>query len=653
MKSASLSAMLFAVVFSFSAANARANVGLNVNDTSSSLVAQTARYSIQIQKAPYGLTILVGNKELLKSAVGAGNFFLRDEKLQRFERVKSWQEISNGLQLIVSSTLASVDGEILFYFFEDHLQIEMKTLDQEQNAQIGASFILKTGRHWYGGNVTSAHDWPLETGSMVLDPFYSTSNQTSPIWLSSSGSGILVPTYQLMGFSIDKDNDGLFSFHVKDADRLSYQLVVRNNIVEAFSSMVQLVGRPRQVPPREYFTQPIFNSWIEFHTEVNQKGLEVYVQQIKAHGFASRIVEIDDKWSTTYGDFVFDSSKFPDPKSMIERFHSMGLRVILWATPFFEKSSKNYQLAEKNRYLIMDGKGDRPYITEWWDGHAALVDLSNPKAYEWFLGLLQNLVREYGIDGFKLDAGDGEFLAKPFTSFGQISSSKYTDLYASIGRFFDINELRVSWMVQELGLVQRLRDKDPTWSPVDGLNSLIPHGLAEGLIGYQYFCPDIIGGGLDSGFYGPDAKGIDAELFVRWTEASALMPMMQYSYAPWRMEEKFVSIVRKYSKLHEDLGNYIYSLAVKASRDGTPIIRPLFFRNPEDERTYGISTQFMLGDRFLVAPVLKKGASCRDIYLPQGTWADFWSGKIFKGGQMLKDHPAPLEVLPIFISIEP
>ena len=201
-------------------------------------------------------------------------------------------------------------------------------------------------------------------------------------------------------------------------------------------------------------------------------------------------------------------------------------------------------------------------------------------------------------------------------------------------------------MVQELGLVQRLRDKDPTWSPVDGLNSLIPHGLAEGLIGYQYFCPDIIGGGLDSGYYGPDAKGIDAELFVRWTEASALMPMMQYSYAPWRLDEKSVSVCRRYSKLHEDLGNYIYGLALKSSQDGSPIIRPLFFRNPEDERTFTTSDQFMLGDRFLVAPVLKKRANYRDVYLPQGTWADFWSGKIYAGGQTLKCYPAPLEVLP-------
>jgi alpha-glucosidase (family GH31 glycosyl hydrolase) len=299
----------------------------------------------------------------------------------------------------------------------------------------------------------------------------------------------------------------------------------------------------------------------------------------------------------------------------------------------------------------MDGSGKVPYITEWWNGQAALVDLSNPQAYFWFLGLLQNLVKEYGIDGFKLDAGDGEFLAEPFTSFGQISSSKYTDLYASIGRFFDINELRISWLVQDLGLVQRLRDKDPTWSRIDGLNSLIPHGLSEGLIGYQFFCPDIIGGGLDSSFFGPDAKGIDPELFIRWTEASALMPMMQYSYAPWRMDGKSVAICRKYSKLHEDLGEYIYGLAVKASLDGSPIVRPLFFRNPEDERTYAISDQFLLGDRFLVAPVLEKGASSRCIYLPQGTWLDFWSGEIHSGGQTLKEYPAPLEVLPIFVSV--
>ena len=100
------------------------------------------------------------------------------------------------------------------------------------------------------------------------------------------------------------------------------------------------------------------------------------------------------------------------------------------------------------------------------------------------------------------------------------------------------------------------------------------------------------------------------------------------------------------------LGDYIYSLAKETRETGRPVIRPLFFRNPEDEATYTISDQFLLGERFLVAPVLTKGAASRDVYLPEGLWKDFWSGEIYQGRQTLKNYPAPLEKLPVFVSIE-
>jgi len=110
--------------------------------------------------------------------------------------------------------------------------------------------------------------------------------------------------------------------------------------------------------------------------------------------------------------------------------------------------------------------------------------------------------------------------------------------------------------------------------------------------------------------------------------------------------------VKRYALLHKDLGDYIYSLALRAKEDGTPIVRPLFLRNPEDEATYTAQDQFLLGDRFLVAPVLARGATSRDVYLPAGTWKDFWTGRLYRGRQTLNDFPAPLDTLPVFVSVE-
>jgi alpha-glucosidase (family GH31 glycosyl hydrolase) len=375
-----------------------------------------------------------------------------------------------------------------------------------------------------------------------------------------------------------------------------------------------------------------------------------YAGEIRKNNFPSKLFIIDDKWTSTYGDPEFDPKKFPDPEKMISFLHQNDFRIALWLTPFIEKKAQNYKYASDHHYLIMDPESNSPYLTEWWNGTAALVDLSNPEARLWFLGFMENLRKKYGVDGFKLDAGDAEYLEKPFISYGSITANEYADLFAGLGTSFEANELRVSWRAQSMGLIQRLRDKAPSWGAVDGLNSLIPHAMAAGLMGYSYVCPDMIGGGLDSGFKNKGYK-LDEELFVRWTEASALMPMMQYSLAPWKLAPENAAICRKYSDLHVSLGEYIYKLALQSRNDGTPIVRPLFFEFPSDEKTYLIKDEFMLGDRFLVAPVLEKGAVTRKIYLPESTWIDLWTGRIFKGGQTA-DYHAPLDVLPVLIRIE-
>ena len=201
-----------------------------------------------------------------------------------------------------------------------------------------------------------------------------------------------------------------------------------------------------------------------------------------------------------------------------------------------------------------------------------------------------------------------------------------------------------------MGLVQRLRDKGPNWTEVDGIKSIIPHAMTASMIGYYFLCADMVGGGLDGGFLAKDYK-FDEELFVRWAEVSSMLPMMQFSLAPWKLSKENVAICKKYSELHVSLGNYIYSLAEQSRINSNPIVRPLFFEFPEDEKSFMIYDQFMLGDRFLVAPVLEKGAIKRNIYLPAGTWLDYWNGKVYKGEQTI-EYQSPLDVLPILVKTE-
>lgn len=533
---------------------------------------------------------------------------------------------------------------------DNGIRISLQSADKSDYGRIGFSFDINSPDHWYGGAVVKAHNWPLESANLKIDPFDANSNQVSPIWYCSSGAGILADTYGTMGYSFNNPVKGIFEVYLKGANRLDLEIVAGKNIRDAFYMLSGIVGKPSVVPPKDFFAYPQFNTWIEFATSVNQEGIISYVQEIRKNNFPASLFIIDDKWTTTYGDPVFDIKKFPDPEKMITFLHQNKFRIALWLTPFIEEKSDNFKYASEHHYLIMNPDNKTVYQAKWWNGTAAIVDLSNPEAYEWLLGMLKDLKKKFGVDGFKLDAGDAEYLRKPFSSYGKITANEYADLFASLGTHFEANELRVSWRTQSMGLIQRLRDKAPSWAETDGIQSLVPHALDASLLGYSFVCPDMIGGGLDGGF---KAKGykLDEELFVRWAEASALMPMMQYSLAPWKLSPASISICRKYSELHVSLGDYIYELANESKTDGSPIVRPLFFEFPGDEKSYGVKDEFMLGDRLLVAPVLQKGAVSRDVYLPEGTWSDFWSGKVIKGGISVS-YPAPLDMLPVFIRIK-
>ena len=93
--------------------------------------------------------------------------------------------------------------------------------------------------------------------------------------------------------------------------------------------------------------------------------------------------------------------------------------------------------------------------------------------------------------------------------------------------------------------------------------------------GHIYVCPDMIGGGEFTSFLGLDPSEIDQEQIVRSCQIHAVMPMMQFSVAPWRiLSKENLEICRKAACLHSELGPYLLEQARKGSVSGEPIVRP-------------------------------------------------------------------------------
>ena len=179
--------------------------------------------------------------------------------------------------------------------------------------------------------------------------------------------------------------------------------------------------------------------------------------------------------------------------------------------------------------------------------------------------MLGAVVTAHGVDGFKFDAGDFYAYRPTDVTYVPTDPAGQSEAWATVGLAYPFNEYRACWKMGGQPLAQRLHDKPPTWG-ADGLASLIPEAIAQGLIGHPFICPDMIGGGELDVF---TTVGGDPELFVRYAQCAALFPMMQFSVSPGRvLDERHLAATLGAVRPHERLVPEMVRLAGPRRSDG-------------------------------------------------------------------------------------
>jgi alpha-glucosidase (family GH31 glycosyl hydrolase) len=394
------------------------------------------------------------------------------------------------------------------------------------------------------------------------------------------------------------------------------------------------------------FSAPQYNLWIELLYNPTQEKVIDYAQAVLNHGMEPGVIMIDDNWQEYYGSWDFHPGRFPDPKAMADKLHSMGFKVMLWTCPFISADTVMYRYLRDKGYLLKD-RGGKIAIRQWWNGYSSVLDCTNPEAVAWYHEQMDKLINNYGIDGFKLDAGDPQFYEDSDMCANPATKNEHCEAWARIGLKYKLNEYRACWKLAGQPLVQRLRDKNHSWKE-NGLETLIPNALAQGLAGYSFICPDMIGGGEYLQFTA-NSHNLDQELFVRYAQCSALFPMMQFSAAPWRvLDEEHLSYCIEAAKLHTALGDEIVAIVKECAVTGEPIMRHLAYSFPKGGYEK-VKDQFMLGDEILVAPVIEKGAVSRKVVMPEGAW--YGDDGSFIEGPSTIIIDAPLSRLPWYRKI--
>ncbi|MEA4824612.1 MAG: glycoside hydrolase family 31 protein [Clostridiaceae bacterium] len=493
---------------------------------------------------------------------------------------------------------------------------------------------IKPGERWWGGAIHHGSKMPLSADSEYTIDLAreSVGNQSVPFFVSTAGRYIWSEdpfTIRFSGGFISADGDAALFEEGR-------------TLAETYRAAMNKHFPPTgDAPDPRFYRTPQYNTWAELTYNQSQSAITAYADAIVANGYTPGILMIDDTWQAGYGIWRFNRERFDDARAMVAHLHKLGFTVMVWIVPYLCADSPEFREAEADPTRLLRNPDGSPVILRWWNGYSAALDMTSAGDVRWLHSVCDTLIRDLGVDGFKCDGGSIDGYPEHV-----LSGASKTELTAAWNRFalsYKISEVKDTWKAGGLPFNQRLRDKDHAWDG-EGLSCVIPDAITASLTGHAFLCPDMVGGGSWICFV--DSYPLDQDLIVRFAQASALFPAMQFSVAPWRiLSPENASIVRAAQDLHVELGGYITEWVERAAQSGEPILRPLAYDYP-DEGFETVTDEFLLGTDILVAPVLEKAARTRRVRFPSGVWESRDCGTFTGPCNVTVD--APLSILPWF-----
>jgi alpha-glucosidase/alpha-D-xyloside xylohydrolase len=344
-------------------------------------------------------------------------------------------------------------------------------------------------------------------------------------------------------------------------------------------------------------------------------------------------------WNTENGSFVWNSRVFPDPKEMLDELHQQHFHAVTHVVI----------LSDRLRGTVHDpcdlSRFDEESASCYWDTHRKDFAM--------------------GVDGWWPDEGD------PLDIPSRLVRNR---MYWEGPQLDRPNERPYALHRNGYAGMQRYASflwSGDVYSTWETLKTHIPIALNTALSGIPYW-------GTDIGGFVPTQE-FTAELYVRWFQFGAFCPLFRCHGRTWKLrlpwgwntgdpgpveinnyngaaildssqlhDVRVEPICRKYLELRYRLLPYLYSAVHECATTGMPIMRALWLHFPDDPKAVECGDQYLWGRNVLVAPVIEKGATTRRVYLPRGTWYDFWTHERVEGGREFS-RPVDLETMPLYV----
>jgi alpha-glucosidase len=496
------------------------------------------------------------------------------------------------------------------------------------------------------------------------DPLY----QSIPFFFLPVGdgwAGVFVDAPGRSWFDCGERREEVLTAAVEDAPLDAY-VFIGDSPAEVVQRYVGLTGRP-PMPP--LWSLGYHQSR---HTYTPAERVEEIAQELRRRELPADVIHIDIKYMDGYRIFTWDPATFRNPRALMDRLAELDFHAVTIVDPGV-KVDPDYEVYTSGLALnaFCRTETGEVYAGRVWPGTAVFPDFSKPEVQEWWGAHHQELFG-VGVAGIWNDMNEpadftGDFYNRTaFTPPSTVTMDgdgrpRSKDAYHNV---YGMLMCRATRRGAELARPGR-RPFVLTRAGYAGIQRYAAVWTGDNHSWWEHLAasiPMLLGLGLSGvGFAGADVGGFQEnptpELFARWLQCAAFTPFFRNhansvtkDQEPWSYGAEVEAISRKYLQLRYRLLPYIYQLFREHSTNGTPVMRPLLWHYPEDERVRNLNSEFLLGESLLIAPITEPGVSARAVYLPAGRWQDFWTGEVRNGpGNVLVD--APLDRIPLFVKL--
>ncbi|PWX03841.1 alpha-glucosidase [Clostridium perfringens] len=442
--------------------------------------------------------------------------------------------------------------------------------------------------------------------------------------------------------------------------QIQYYFIPGENIKEVVKNYTALTGRMEMPPLWSLGYQQCRFSYF------SQEEVRELVKTFEEKDIPLDVVYLDIDYMDGFRVMTFKTPNFDDAAGLIGDLKEKGIRTITIIDPGV-KVDEEYDVfkrgKEGNHFTKkLDGE---MFIGAVWPGDSAFPDFSNKDCREWWKSELKKFISEHGMDGIWNDMNEPCVFNNDHKTMletclhnsdnGVIEHKEFHNRYGfemsrcskEAQEELHPNERGFSMTRATYAGGQRYSsvwtgDNMSLWSQ---MRMSISMNANLGISGFSFVGNDVSGFGLDS----------SEELFIRWMEMGPFIPifrnhsnMYTRRQEPWAFGPRAEKIAKKSIELRYELLPYIYDLYYISHKEGLPIFRPMIMEYEKDMNLLNMREQFMLGENMIVAPVLYEGERSKTLYLPKGSWFNYFTMEKLQGGKWYK-LPCELDEILVFV----